>query len=41
MITGFYISKFTARVLDRGFIRPAILVFSFLAGALLLIQAIF
>jgi len=34
MITGFFISKFTAKILDRGFIRPAILLFSFLAGAL-------
>jgi uncharacterized membrane protein YfcA len=41
MILGFFISKHTAKILDRGFIRPAILLFSFLAGALLLIRAVF
>lgn len=40
IITGFFISKFTARILDRGFIRPAILIFSFLSGTLLLLRTI-
>jgi len=40
MITGFFISKYTARIMDRGFIRPAILVFSFFSGTLLLIHTI-
>ncbi len=40
MITGYFISKYTARILDRGFLRPAILIFSFLSGTLLLIHTI-
>ncbi len=40
ILTGFYFSKFTAKILDRGFIRPAILIFSFLSGTLLLIHTI-
>jgi len=38
IITGFILSKITARILDQGFIRPAILTFSMLSGILLIIR---
>jgi len=40
IFTGFYISKYTAKILDRGFTRPAILTFSMLSGILLIIKTI-
>ena len=41
IFTGFYISKYTAKILDRGFTRPAILTFSMLSGVVLLIKTLF
>jgi hypothetical protein len=41
IVAGYFISKYTARILDRGYIRPAILVFSLLSGLVLLINTIF
>ena len=38
IVTGFILSKITARILDQGFIRPAILTFSMLSGILLIIR---
>jgi uncharacterized membrane protein YfcA len=40
ILAGYFISKYTAKILDRGFIRPAILVFSLLSGLVLLINTI-
>ena len=40
IFTGYYFSKFTARLLDKGFIRPAILIFSLLSGIILIIKSI-
>jgi tetratricopeptide (TPR) repeat protein len=40
IITGFFISKYTAKILDRGFIRPAILTFSMLSGIILLFKTL-
>jgi len=41
IFTGFLISKFTAKILDRGLIRPAILTFSLLSGIALMIKTLF
>jgi uncharacterized membrane protein YfcA len=41
IFTGYYLSKFTARVLDKGFTRPAILIFSLLSGIILIIKSLF
>jgi uncharacterized membrane protein YfcA len=41
IFTGYFLSKHTARILDRGFIRPAILLFSLLSGCVLLFNTIF
>jgi len=41
VLAGFVLSKYTARILDKGFIRPAILAFSLLSGLLLIIKTIF
>ena len=41
ILAGFIISKYTARILDRGFIRPAILIFSLLSGLVLIFKTIF
>jgi uncharacterized membrane protein YfcA len=38
---GYFISKYTARLLDKGFLRPAILAFSFISGTILLLKTIF
>jgi uncharacterized membrane protein YfcA len=40
ILAGFFLSKYTARILDRGFIRPAILTFSLFSGLLLIIKTI-
>jgi uncharacterized membrane protein YfcA len=40
IFTGFFLSKFTAKILDRGFIRPAILTFSLLSGIILMIKTL-
>jgi uncharacterized membrane protein YfcA len=40
ILTGFLISRYTAPILDGGYIRTAILIFSFLSGILLIIRAI-
>lgn len=40
IFTGFFLSKFTAKILDRGFIRPAILTFSLLSGIMLMIKTL-
>jgi len=40
IITGFFISKYTAKILDRGFIQPAILTFSMMSGIILLIKTL-
>jgi uncharacterized membrane protein YfcA len=40
ILVGFILSKYTARILDRGFIRPAILIFSLLSGLLLIINTL-
>jgi uncharacterized membrane protein YfcA len=40
IITGFFLSKYTAMILDRGFIRPAILTFSMMSGIILLIKTL-
>jgi uncharacterized membrane protein YfcA len=41
ILAGFFLSKYTARILDRGFIRPVILTFSLFSGLLLIIKTIF
>ncbi len=41
ILAGFFLSKYTARILDRGFIRPAILTFSLLSGTILMIKTLF
>jgi uncharacterized membrane protein YfcA len=41
ILTGFVLSRFTARILDKGFIRPSILVFSLFSGILLIIKTVF
>ena len=41
IFVGFFLSKYTARILDRGFIRPAILTFSLLSGITLMIKTMF
>jgi uncharacterized membrane protein YfcA len=41
ILVGFVISKYTARILDKGFIRPAILTFSLASGLLLIIKSLF
>ncbi len=41
IFAGFFLSKYTARILDRGFIRPAILTFSMLSGTILMIKTLF
>lgn len=41
IFSGFILSKYTARILDRGFIRPAILTFSLLSGTILMIKTLF
>ena len=40
IIAGFLLSKYTVKILDRGFIRPAILTFSMLSGIILLIRTL-
>jgi uncharacterized membrane protein YfcA len=40
IITGFILSKYTAKILDKGYIRPAILIFSLLSGILLIIKTL-
>lgn len=40
ILTGFILSKFTARILDNGFIRPSILFFSLLSGILLIVKTV-
>jgi len=40
IVAGFLLSRFTARILDRGFIRPAILSFSVLSGIVLMIKTL-
>jgi uncharacterized membrane protein YfcA len=40
ILTGFYLSKYTAKILDRGFIRPAILAFSLLSGIMLMVKTL-
>ena len=40
IIIGFFISKYTSKILDRGFIRPAVLVFSLTSGVILLIKTL-
>jgi uncharacterized membrane protein YfcA len=41
IVSGFFLSKYTAKILDRGFIRPAILTFSMLSGIALLIKTLY
>ena len=37
---GFFLSRITARQLDKGFLRQTILIFSFLSGSILLIETL-
>ena len=41
ILTGYIFSRYTAKILDRGFIRPAILSFSLLSGILLIVKTLF
>lgn len=40
ILVGFFLSKYSAKILDRGFIRPAILIFSLFAGLILIIKTL-
>ena len=41
ILTGFFLSSITAKTLDRGFIRPVVLVFSMLSGIVLIFRVVF
>ena len=41
ILVGFFLSRYGAKVLDQGFIRPAILVFSLLSGLLVIMKTLF
>jgi len=41
ILAGFFLSKYTARLLDRGFIRPAIITFSLFSGLMVNIKTLF
>jgi len=38
MILGFFLSKHTSKILDRGFIRPAVIIASAISGILVILQ---
>jgi uncharacterized membrane protein YfcA len=41
ILVGFFLSRYGAKVLDQGFIRPVILVFSLLSGLLVIMKTLF
>lgn len=40
IIIGFFISKYTSKIIDRGFIRPVVLIFSMTSGIILLVKTL-
>jgi uncharacterized membrane protein YfcA len=40
IFTGFFLSRLTARQLDKGFLRQTILIFSFLSGSILMLETL-
>jgi len=41
IVVGFYLSRYTARILDRGFIRTAVLITSALSGMFVILKNLF
>lgn len=41
IFVGFVLSKYTSKILDRGFIRPAVLIFSLVSGIFLILNSIY
>jgi uncharacterized membrane protein YfcA len=40
IFAGLFLSKYTTKILDRGFIRPAVLLFSLLSGGALILKSL-